>query len=139
MSLKQIAWSSAAGLVILGLGFWFGNAFAATNEPGSAGDPLVSKSYVDALLQFQVVSVPRGSSLVGEGGTEMVLRAGQATAIASDQGGILDLSDGVDLPQGAVAKSNHGLVVPRTDGRGILAKTDIIVMVKGPYTVKAGN
>lgn len=137
MNVKRIALAALIGVGLLGVGFWLGNASASTNEPGSAGDPLVSKSYVDSLLVFQVVSVPKNSILVGEGGTEIVLRGGQAAAVASVNGGILDVSDGVDVADGVVIKPNHLLVVPRTDGRGVLAKTDLILMVKGPSSIKA--
>ncbi len=139
MKMKQMLVAAVTGISLLGVGFWLGNANAGTAEPGSAADPLVSKSYVDSKLSFQVVNVPAGSQLVGEGGTEIVLRAGQAAAVASAQGGLLDASDGVDMPQGAAVKLNHLLVVPRTDGRGVLAQTDMICLVKGPYSVKAAG
>lgn len=137
MNIKQVTAAVLTGISLLGLGFWFGSASASTNDPGSAADPLVSKSYVDGLMLFQVVNVPKDSTLVGEGGTEIVLRAGQASAVASANGGLLDVSDGVDLAQGADLRANHLLVVPRTDGRGVLARSDIILMVKGPHAVKA--
>lgn len=139
MNIKQMVVATVAGLSLLGFGFWLGDANASTSEPGSAADPLVSKSYVDSLLTFQVVNVPKDSRLVGEAGTEIVLRAGQAAAVASANGGVLDASDGVDVAGGALVKPNHLLVVPRTDGRGVLAKTDIILMVKGPYGIKAAG
>lgn len=139
MKTKQVAVASIVSAVLLATGFWFGSVSASTSEPGSAGDPLVTKGYVDALMLFQVVNVPKDSQLVGEGGTEIVLRAGQGVAVASANGGLLDVSDGVDLAQGAQVKMNHLLVVPRTDGRGVLAKTDTVFMVKGPYTVKPAN
>ncbi len=125
-----------ASVGLLGIGFWFGGASAATTEPGSAGDPLVTKGYVDALLVFQVVEVPKDSQLVGEGGTEIVLRAGVGSAVASASGGLLDASDGVDLAHGAEVWKNHLLVVPRTDGRGVLAQTNAIFLVKGIYSIK---
>lgn len=161
MKVKQVMIAAVTGLSMLGVGFWLGGASAATAEPGSSADPLVSKSYVDNLISglltrgqvetmvapladksyvdsritFQVVTVPQGSRLVGEGGTEIVLRGGQATVVASANGGVLDVSDGVDLSEGVPVKPNHVLVVPRTDGRGILAKTDVVLLVKGPYTI----
>jgi len=136
VKIKQALLVTFASGGLLFVGFWFGNALAATNEPGSAGDPLVTKGYVDALLLFQVVDVPKDSQLVGEGGTEIVLRAGVGSAVASASGGLLDVSDGVDLAQGEEIKKNHLLIVPRTDGRGVLAETDAIFMVKGVFSIK---
>lgn len=139
MKIKQVLIAVVTGGCLLGMGFWFGTATAGTSDPGSAADPLVSKSYVDGLMLFQVVNVPKDQTLVGEGGTEIVLRAGTATVIASANGGVLDVSDGVDMPQGAAIKMNHLLVTPRTDGRGLAAKTDVVAMVKGAYSVKPAS
>lgn len=125
---------AGAGLATLGL--WFGGALASSGEPGSATDPLVSKSYVDALVLFQVVNVPKDSALIGEGGTEIVLRAGQAVALSSESGGLLDVTGGTDLEKDTAIVKNHMLVVPRTDGRGVAAKTDIVLMVKGGFEIK---
>jgi len=136
VKIKQVLTVTIASVGLLCVGFWFGNASAATNEPGSAGDPLVTKGYVDALLVFQVVDVPKDSQLVGEGGTEIVLRGGIGSAVASANGGLLDATDGVDLVQGAEVQKNHLLVVPRTDGRGVLAHTDAIFLVKGVFSIR---
>jgi 3-methyl-2-oxobutanoate hydroxymethyltransferase len=69
----------AAG-VLLG---WFGKGFAAGDPtlPGSEGDPLVSRSYVDSKFKMAVVEVPAGASLLGSAGTEIIVRSGTATAI----------------------------------------------------------
>ncbi|HWI61028.1 MAG TPA: hypothetical protein VNT75_04255 [Symbiobacteriaceae bacterium] len=206
MMLRRAVAATVAGVVLIGGGFWFGGAFAATAEPGSTADPLVTKSYVDevvaslvskeyvdqavaravALLNpgtgtggvdkayvdqavaklvekayvdqlaagladkaylesrlaqmktlFEVVRVPKDSIILGESGTEIVLRGGKATAIVSAKGGVLDATDGVDLAQGEPVKPNHLLVIPVSDGRGLTAQADLILIVKGPYTVKA--
>lgn len=188
MKLKQVIAATTAGICLLGLGFWVGNVNAGTADPGTAADPLVSKSYVDqviaglagkdyvdqalsaaatkdyvdravALLNdhsyvdqavakladksyvdaktlYSVVNVPQGATLLGESGTEFVLRGGKATAIVTAKGGLLDATDGVDLGQGMAIKPNHQMVVPVSDGRGLLATTDVILIVKGTYTVK---
>lgn len=212
--------AAIAGVALVGAGFFFGGAFAATGEPGTVEDPLVTKSYVDeavatlarkeyvdqalakmvekayvdqavarlvergyvdqvvsgladkayvdqkmagaadkayvdqklatavdkAYLEnriaqmktlFEVVRVPKDSIILGESGTEIVLRGGKATAIVSAKGGVLDATDGVDLTQGEPVKPNHLLVIPVSDGRGLTAQADLILIVKGPYTVKA--
>jgi hypothetical protein len=135
MTRNRIWIAGALGLVLMGAGFWLGRAAAETGAPGSAADPLVSKSYVDQMVSFRVVNVPAGQIAQGEAGTEIVVRAGKATVIASAQGGVLDATVGVDLKQGQEAAANHLLVIPRTDGRGLLAKTDLVLMVKGPIAI----
>jgi hypothetical protein len=186
---KQVLVSAVAGIGLLGMGFWIGAANAATAEPGTTADPLVSKSYVDQLVaslasksyvdqvtsgaaskayvdqavsvlndhsyvdqavapkadkeyvdgktSFAVVSVPQGSTLLGQSGTEIVLRGGKATAVVTAKGGVLDATGGTDLYQGQAIAPNHLLVIPVSDGRGLTAQTDVILIVKGSYTVNA--
>ncbi len=116
-------------------GVWLGRVTAQTNEPGSAADPLVSRSYVDQLALFRVVSVPAGQVILGEAGTEMVVRGGKATVVTTPQGGLLNVSAGLDMQQGEAVPPNHLIVVPRSDGRGFHAQTDLVLMVKGPAKV----
>ncbi|HYF93314.1 MAG TPA: hypothetical protein VD969_13875 [Symbiobacteriaceae bacterium] len=185
MMFKRIVVAAAAGIGLVCAGFWFGGANAATGEPGTVADPLVTKSYVDEVVAslvgkdyvdqalarmadkayvdqalskldqtgsvdkaylesrlaemktlFEVVRAPKGAVVLGESGTEVVLRGGKATAIVSPMGGVLDATDGVDLTQDEPVKPNHLLVIPVSDGRGLTAQTDLILIVKGPYTVK---
>jgi hypothetical protein len=138
MNLRRTALLVLVATLFAATSFWLGRASAETGEPGSASDPLVSKSYVENVSRFQVVNVPAGARFVAEGGTEIVLRAGQARAVASDQGGILDVTGGTDLAQGATVVKNHLLVVPRTDGRGLQATSDLVLMVRGAYQIKTG-
>lgn len=122
-------------LAALASGVWLGRVTAQTPEPGSSADPLVSRSYVDQLTLFRVVSVPAGQAIIGEGGTEIVLRGGKATAIVSQQGGLLNVSAGTDMQQGEEIPPNHLIIIPRSDGRGFVAVTDLVLMVKGPASV----
>lgn len=109
--------------------------------PKSSADAQASqqvlKTYVDSLMAFQVVNVPKGQMLVGDAGTEIILRAGEATIVASANGGVTDVTGGKDLAQNMAAQLNHLLIIPRTDGRGLVARTDIVLMVKGTYSLKA--
>lgn len=146
MRLRSVLLAAAAGVVLLGSGFWLGQVSAETGDPGSAVDPLVSKGYVDQQIKaladqnsFQVVNLPKGSTLVGEGGTGIVMRAGLVTVVASPLGGLLDVTGGRDLPQSYQVEPNHLLVVPRADGRGVRANMDTVLMVKGGFTLRTGG
>lgn len=117
---------------------WGSQARAQGPEPGTEQDPLVTKSYVDDRLrpiQFEVVELPKGKQLVAEGGTEIVVRAGKASVVGSNLGGLADVTVGKDLTRGE-APANHLLVVPRSDGRGLKAVTDCVVLVRGGYTIR---
>ena len=119
--------------------------------PGTENDPLVSvsyinevvmpqfKSYVDSKLantndsSFQVVEVKKGQTVIGFQGTEMILRMGSATVVATQKGGISDVTSGTDLPMYSQMPANHHLIIPFTDWRGVTMQTDGILLIKGSY------
>ena len=132
------------------------------NDPGMETDPLISKSYIDQVLlpqiysyidkavqgvsgtgqsnskensTFEVVSLKAGQKLEAKKGCEMILRMGSGTIVASSRGGIADVTGGIDLAQGSQIPSNHLLIVPLDDGRGIIASTDMLIMVRGSYDI----
>jgi hypothetical protein len=122
-------------------------AAAAADTPGSEGDPVVTKSYVDSQIAqikggstasdtYIVVEVKAGQKVLGKSGTEIILRSGEATAIDNGANGVSDITDGKDLMTGQSVGQNHLLLTPKDDGRGIQAITDIFVMVKGPYSLQ---
>jgi hypothetical protein len=121
-------------------------------DPGSTEDPLVTlsyindvlmpqvKSYVDSKSQasggFEIVNVKAGQTVIAGASTEMILRMGNAQIVATQKGGVADVTQGIDLQNGAVMPSNHLLIVPLDDGRGAQMLSDGIIMIKGNYTVK---
>lgn len=123
---------------------------ADVGEPGSESDPLVTKSYVEKLIMnmkqyvdtkaggsesLEVVSLKKGESIAGGKGTEIILRSGQAAVVDSAGGGLSDLTAGKDLKKGEKIPQNHLLLVPRDDGRGLAAQTDVVLLVRGNFTV----
>lgn len=156
-------------VLTLAVGVLIGQIGSASSgsTPGSADDPLVTKSYVDQKLAnlgstgntgttpapapstggsttpvagvdtFTVVQVPAGKTLKGGEGTEMILRSGSATIIASSNGGVTDITGGQDLAQGVAVDKNHMLLIPRNDGRGLkIGDYQAFVMVRGTYTIQ---
>lgn len=124
-------------------------AAAAAASPGSETDPVVTKSYVDAQIAqlksngststpavYNAIQLKAGQKLIGGEGLEIILRSGEAKAIDNGANGISDLTGGKDLMMGYWVFQNHLMVVPKADGRGISATTDIWVMVRGSYTVQ---
>ncbi|MGI5838067.1 MAG: hypothetical protein ACOX8W_00165 [bacterium] len=119
-----------------GGGFFLGqSAKAAGTEPGSEADPLVARSYVDQYVGLRVVSVPAGQRLTAGVGTEIIIRDGKAAAVAGTGGGLSDLTAAKDLKAGEVLALNHLLLVPREDGRGFAAVSDVTALVRGQYEV----
>lgn len=131
------------------------------SEPGSTDDPVVTKSYivehvipeikayVDEKLGFSsdndqvtsvsdsyvVVEVSAGQTVICDAGAELILRMGKGIIVATEKGGLADTTAGYDLADGTQMPSNHNLVVPVADGRGFMATTDVLVMIKGGYKI----
>lgn len=127
---------------VLSLTFLIAVAASAV-EPGSAENPIIDKTYIDSTLvpyinqvsSFSVVNLSAGQMLIGHAGCEIILRMGTATVLATEKGGLCDVTVGGDWPHGSPVPANHNLIVPVSDGRGVKADTDIILMVKGTYTL----
>ncbi len=138
-------------------------AFANSLVPGSEQDPVVTLSYVNAQIEelkayvdskvigsasqgetvgtdtmftYEIVNLQSGQKLIGKESTEIILRSGEAEAIDNGINGISDLTEGKDLLSGDPVGLNHLLIVPRDDGRGVKALTEIYVMVKGGYEIQ---
>ena len=116
----------------------------AFSEPGSEKDPLVSLSYLEKRIDqlkyyiderlsnsngdsqngqsnnLEVVNIIAGQSIIGKNGTEIILRSGRAKIIASELGGLSDVTLGKDLKMNEIVPSNHLLIIPRNDGRGLM-------------------
>ncbi|MBC7766341.1 MAG: hypothetical protein H7Y41_07655 [Hyphomonadaceae bacterium] len=124
-------------------------------EPDLQNDPLVTVSYLQKIVteinvkianiqgsegnapqKFIVVDVPQGKTIIAGEGTEMILRMGAGQIIASDKGGVSDVTQGKDLTMNENMPLNHLLVVPLADGRGFTATKTVKVMMKGTYVMK---
>lgn len=101
-------------------------------EVGGNVEQVVDKTTTN----YQLVTIPKGDTLVGEQGTEVIVRSGNGQIVAGDGGGLQDLTEGVDILSGEAAEKYHLLLIPRADGRGILANSELIVMVRGGYTIQ---
>lgn len=149
------AWKVTAAVVLVGGGIWAGSLMnltaegaGVTNQPGTADDPVVTKSYVDQAIQqaikgggttttpttnpgpsnnegngissdaVSIVDVKPGQILIASAGAEFVVRAGKAVIYSQDTNGVADLTDGKDITNGGLVANNHLLSFPR-DGRGI--------------------
>jgi len=146
-------------IVTLGVAGLLLGSTAVFSEPGSESDPVVSLSYLNIKLDeirdyideklddrteapssgdaLVVVELQSGQVLEGGAGTEIIKRSGEAVAIASSLGGLSDVTAGADIADGGNVPTNHMLIVPRGDGRGIFVTKDkTFVMVRGEYNIR---
>lgn len=82
---------------------------------------------------YEIVVVPEGKIIYGKQGSEMIIRAGEGKIVASSVGGVQDVTDGKDLIGDTPAPKNNLLLIPREDGRGLMATKQLTVMVRGGY------
>lgn len=132
-------------LVIAGTAgiLFFGAVMAGSaggSDPGSAGDPLVTRSYVESQIntrmQWQVVDLTPGQQMTGGAGAEFIVRVGNTVVVDPTGNGIPDVTGGLNVAAGQNAALNHHFIVPRADGRGIAARTKAVVMYKGEIQVR---
>ena len=148
-------WTYTATTLAIATAVFVGSSLTQTTladsgvQPGSANDPVVTKSYVDEQIRsmgggsgagqtvsIKVVTLTKGQILVANSGTEFILRVGQATAMSKDGNGIPDVTIGKDIANGTPISKNSLLIFP-SEGRGITAVSEkAIVMVRGGYTVQ---
>ena len=142
-------------LLFLAIGALVASA-AVFASPGDNNDPLVSLSYItDKLIPdihsyidakvasvqstsngFKVVDVKKGQKVVCDAGCELILRMGTAKINASSSGGLSDVTSGLDIKQNGDMPSNHLLIVPLGDGRGVTMTSNGKIMIKGTYSIK---
>lgn len=118
--------------------------FAASAEPGDAADPLVTKSYLESVLSefkqdnasFELVSMTDSKKLICYEGTEFILRQGGGIIFSDSGSGMADVTGGIDLPSGISVPANHHIVCPVSQNRGIKAVGDVLVLIKGEYSIE---
>jgi len=90
--------------------------------------PIVSREL------FTVVRADANTVLIGGASTEIILRSGQATAVAGPNG-LANVTAGFDLMNGQAVPLNNLLIVPQADGRGMRFHTTAYLMVKGDFHI----
>ena len=104
-------------------------------------DELENKSYKENKASltdgatYTLVSVKANRKVIGGEGTEFILRMGSGTILATRNGGVADVTAGIDLPDGTPIPSNHLLVSPKDDSRGLKITSDSLILIRGTYTV----
>lgn len=90
-------------------------------------------------IVFKIIKLPAGKTLIGDASTEIIVRnKDRVKAYVSDTatGGVSNLISGKDIKNGEIVPNDQLLLIPKADGRGITAKADADIMIKGSYTFK---
>lgn len=157
MSRKKIF--SLVLCAVLGLTALSAAVYAAVSY-GSKDDPLITKSYLDEVLQprleaefaseldaalaeieteqsgdFVVITLTTGQTVTCGVGCEVMLRIGSATAMGPDYPVLVDTTAGESAANGTAMKANH-LYMVTIDGNGFRAGSATTkLLIKGDYTV----
>lgn len=102
---------------------------AATGEPGSAGDPLITKSYLDAQLAdtgYTCVTLQKGEKLTLKQGGQVILYTGNASV----NGTLIDTTVGKLVSSGIKGEKYHTYLVP-ADGSGFTADSTCVIFLSG--------
>lgn len=85
---------------------------------------------------FKLVQLKNGDTVMLGNGAQFILRAGLAKAIGGAGGGLSDLTQGKDIGTDQDITTNHLLLVPKDDGRGVKILYDSWALIKGSYQIK---
>lgn len=138
MKLRKRILCSVAGVVLLAGAFFSGHyAGAASKTPGSAGDPLITLSYLEKRLasydaNFEKVMLGRGQSFRGACGTEVVVLGGSVTATGA---GVVDLTEGYLTEEDTSLFLYHQYILTE-EGSGCEALSAATLLVRGEYEIK---
>lgn len=90
---------------------------------------------VSAERVFKPLRLDPGSKIFFKEGTEFTMRVGQAKVIDPTGNGLPNLTTGMNLLDGSNLPKNNLFVSPRDDGRGLLCRIEVWLLIKGDYTV----
>ncbi|WP_339157849.1 hypothetical protein MKX50_22910 [Paenibacillus sp. FSL W8-0186] len=107
----KTTWKVAAAAMLISGGIWAGSLLnekvegaGVTNQPGTADDPVVTKSYVDQQIQQALKGGSSNSSSQGSTDSSSSAQAGNTAASSSDEVKIVEVKPGQKLIAAAGAE-----------------------------------
>ena len=90
-------------------------------------------------ISYMAVTLSAGQTLYGDAGCEVLLRSGSATCVSEGKKvpGLVDTTDGTSINDGVALVQNHLYMM--TDKRGVLAQDEVVLLVRGDYTIEGGS
>jgi hypothetical protein len=89
---------------------------AFSQSPGTVGDPLVSKSYIDHFFKFRSVVLPAKTKISASPGALIIVRSGLIKLEAAKGKGLVDLTAGKEIQNGEIIPLNHLIIIPDSAG-----------------------
>lgn len=90
---------------------------------------------------YTLLTLSQGQTIMAKGVLEIIPVEGEAEAVItsasniSDGAGIIDTTSGSVVTNGETLSGNHLLVIPKADGRGLRAVSQLQILVRGEYNI----
>ena len=97
---------------LLALSIIFAGSFSFAQEPGTTGDPLITRSYIDQFFRFRPMVIPAGEKLALVQGALFVARSGRLKLRAARNKVLVDLTAGKEIAADSFIPPNHLIIVP---------------------------
>ncbi len=99
--------------------------------PGTSGDPLVTKSYLDFAAKLREVEIKSGSTITAENGAVLVVMSGRLKLELKKGGMVIDLTNGRKLSSNSTLQVFHLIMVPDGSLCSFKATKDTRLMAMG--------
>ncbi len=137
MRRKKILCGAGVVLLIAGAFVTGHSAGAASKEPGSTGDPLVTLSYLESRLGesagvSEKLQLKKGERLLGEPGSSIIVLGGSVTAAGT---GLVDVTEGCLAEEDTSLFLYHCYIASEKNS-GCEALSAATVLVSGDYKIK---
>ncbi|MBF0409261.1 MAG: hypothetical protein HQM10_18115 [Candidatus Riflebacteria bacterium] len=100
-------------------------------EPGTVGDPLVSKSYIDQFFKFRSMVVSSAGKLNLNSGCLVVLKSGSLVFRAPKGKSLIDLTTGNEIHENTPIPLFHLILAPDSSACYLEARSLSMVMISG--------
>lgn len=120
----------ASLLIICSLFLFPLNVFS-QNAPGTSGDPLVTKSYLDFAAKFRKIEVKSGTQIKAETGAMIIVVSGQLKVELNKGCFVVDLTNGRKITSNSTLQSFHLIMVIDGANCAFKASKDASLMALG--------
>ena len=103
----------------------------AQSTPGTSGDPLVTKSYLDFAAKFRSVELKSGTVIKAETGAMIVVTSGQLKLELKKGGMVIDLTNGRKIISNSTLQTFHLIMIPDGSSCSFKATKDTTLMALG--------
>ena len=114
-----------------------------TAETTSEPEEIFPEGTVNTGAKYEVVNLKEGQTIYASVySCEVIVRSGSTKVVSPftvkwEEQGVSDTTDGVEIYNGGAVPTNHTIIIPRDDGRGITAQSGgAWIMVRGDYIIK---